>query len=197
MKFTFRRISRRALLALFTISATALIGCLDEPGIDETWTKLEFLSVTPGPKQTRSASQPISVSVKGRVTYRSILTGFLVAEVRYSPTIAPKSVALNPDVHSLNEAEDIDRILANSVTAGRATRASTGFDHLMQDVDLTFTAQVPAAAMTGTGGLYLLLYMGDGDKVERQDGTDTLVVTPFRSTSREILHTGFALNVTP
>jgi hypothetical protein len=197
MHFSTTRIPTRALLAVLTISAGALMSCLDEPGIDETWTKLEFLSVTPGPKQTRSASQPIDVTVKGRVTYRSILTGFLVAEVRYSPTIAPASVALNPEVHSLNEAEDIDRILANSVTAGRATRASTGFDHLMQDVDLTFTAQVPAAAMTGTGGLYLLLYMGDGDKIERQGQPDTLIVTPFLSTSKEILHTGFALNVTP
>jgi hypothetical protein len=185
------------LLAALAISAGALMSCLDAPGIDDTWTKLEFLSVTPGPKQTRSASQPINVTVKGRVTYRSILTGFLVAEVRYSPTIAPSSVALDPDQHTLNESKDIDRILANSVTAGRATRASTGFDHLMQDVDLSFTAQVPPGAMSGTGGLYLLLYMGDGKKIERQGQPDTLIVTPFRSTAREVLHTGFALNVTP
>jgi hypothetical protein len=196
MRFSTPRIPTRALLALLTISATALISCLDEPGIDETWTKLEFLSVTPGPSQTRSVSQPINVTVKGRVTYRSILTGFLVAEVRYSPTIAPSSVVLDPDQHTLKDSETIDRILANSVTAGRATYPSTGFDHLMQDVDLTFSAQLPAAA-TSTGGCYLLLYMGDGDKIERQDGTDTLVVTPFQSSKKEILHTGFALHVTP
>jgi len=191
-----RRIPTRAVLALLVIGATALLGCLDAPTIDETWTKLEFLSVTPGPKQTRTASQPINVSVKGRVTYRSILTGFLVAEVRYSPTITPKSVALNPDEHTLRDAESIDMILANSVTAGRATYPSTGFDHLMQDVDLTFTAQLPAGATT-TGGCFLLLYMGNGTKIERQGEPDTLIVTPFRSTSKEILHTGFALNVAP
>jgi hypothetical protein len=190
-------IARRALLVCFTISATALVSCLDEPGIDETWTKLELLTTAPGPKQTRSASQPIDVSVKGRVTYRSILTGFLVAEVRYSPTIAPSSVALNPDEHTLKDAESIDRILANSVTAGRATRASTGFDHLMQDVDFNFTATVPAGYTPGTGGLYLLLYMGDGDEVERVNNTDTLIVTPFVSTQKEVLHTGFAINVSP
>ena len=196
MKFTFRRIPGRALLAMLTVSASALISCLDEPGIDETWTKLEFTSVTPGPKQTRSVSQPINVTVKGRVTYRSILTGFLVAEVRYSPTIAPWSVALNPDEHTLKDAESIDRILANSVTTGRATYPSTGFDHLMQDIDLNFTALLPAGATTA-GGCYLLLYMGDGEQVERVNNTDTLIVTPFVSKQKEVLHTGFALNIAP
>ena len=188
-------ISQRVLLGLLAMALTAL-ACLDEPDIDETWTKLEFLSVTPGPKQAPSASQPINVSLKGRITYRSILTGFLVAEVRYSPTITPGSVLLNPDEHTLRDAESIDRILANSVTTGRATRASTGFDHLMQDVTFNFTAQVPAAAATG-GGLYLLLYMGEGEEVERVNDTDTLIVTPFVSTQKEVLHTGFAINVTP
>lgn len=188
-------ISQRVLLGLLALALTAL-ACLDEPDIDETWTKLEFLSVTPGPKQAPSASQPINVSLKGRVTYRSILTGFVVAEVRYSPTIAPASVLLNPDEHTLRDAESIDRILANSVTTGRATRASTGFDHLMQDVNFNFTAQVPAEASTG-GGLYLLLYMGEGEEVERVNDTDTLIVTPFVSTQKEVLHTGFAINITP
>ncbi len=197
MRTHLRRIPPRFLLALVTFGLTALVGCLDEPEIDDTWTKLEFLSVAPGPKQAPSASQPINVRVKGRVTYRSILTGFLVAEVRYSPTITPASVALNPDEHTLRDAESIDRILANSVTAGRATRASTGFDHLMQDVDLNFAATVPAGYVPGTGGLYLLLYMGDGEEVERVNNTDTLIVTPFVSTQKEVLHTGFAINVTP
>jgi hypothetical protein len=196
MRFRRRRIPARALLVLFTVSASALMSCLDAPTIDETWTKLEFLSTTPTPKQSRSVSAPINVSVKGRVTYRSILTGFLVAEVRYSPTITPKSVALNPDEHTLRDAESIDRILANSVTAGRATYPSTGFDHLMQDVDLSFTAQLPAGATT-TGGCFLLLYMGEGEKIERQGEPDTLIVTPFVSTKKEVLHTGFAINVAP
>ena len=196
MRIHIHRIPPRVLPALFTVALTVLVGCLDEPDIDETWTKLEFLSVTPGPTQSPSASQPINVSLKGRVTYRSILTGFLVAEVRYSPTITPGSVLLDPDEHTLRDAESIDRILANSVTAGRATRASTGFDHLMQDVNFNFTAQVPAAATTG-GGLFLLLYMGAGDEVEQQDGTDSLVVTPFVSTQKEVLHTGFAINIAP
>lgn len=187
----------RRLLFPLAMLAVLWLACLDEPDIDETWTKLEFVSVTPGPDQMRSASSPINVSLEGRITYRRILTGFLVAEVRYSPTIAPSSVLLNPETHTLNDAQDIDRILANSVTTGRATRSTTGFDHLMQDVNLSFTAGVPAGAAAGTGGLYLLLYMGEGDEVEQEDGTDSLVVTPFRSTDKELLHTGFAINLTP
>jgi hypothetical protein len=71
----------------------------------------------------------------------------------------------------------------------------------MQSIDLSFTAQVPPEMFSGgttpTGGLFLLLYMGDGDEIELQDGTDSLVVTPFVSTDYEVLHTGFPLNVTP
>jgi hypothetical protein len=188
---------RRGVVLLPVLALLTVLACLDEPDIDETWTKLEFLSVTPGPKQSRSGSQPINVSLEGRVTYRRILTGHIVAEVRYSPTIPPSSVLLNPSEHTLDDAQDIDNILANSVTTGRATRITTGFDHLMQDVNLAFTAQVPAGAVAGTGGLYLLLYMGEGDEVEQEDGTDSLVVTPFRSGDKEILHTGFALTITP
>jgi hypothetical protein len=141
------------------------------------------------------------VSVKGRITYRDILTGFLVAEVRYSDTISPASVPLDPTENTLEAAQAIDYILANSVTAGRATRAVTGFDHLMQDIDLSFTATVPpemyAGGATAGRGLYLLLYMGAGDEIELANGADSLVVTPFVSTQYEVLHNGFALRITP
>jgi hypothetical protein len=66
----------------------------------------------------------------------------------------------------------------------------------MQDVNLSFTALVPAAALTG-GGLFLVLYMGAGDEIELANGEDSLVVTPFVSTDKEILHTGFPLTITP
>jgi hypothetical protein len=181
--------------------AVLLAGCLEEPGIDERWTLLEFLSSTPKPGQTAPSDQPLNVSVNCRVTYRRILTGFVVAEVRYSATIPPSSVVLLPGEHTLRVAEDVDRILANSVTAGRATHIVTGWDHLMQDLDLSFTARVPAQMFAGgpdpTGGLYLILYMGDGDEIELADGRDSLVVTPFVSSNREILHTGYALEISP
>jgi hypothetical protein len=192
----------RALVACIVTMLLALASCLGEPEIDKRWTLLEFVDVSPDPGATNSASQPVNVSVKGRITYRRIVTGFLVAEVRYSNTVLPASLALDPSKHTLEVAEDVDRIIANSVTAGRATRIVTGFDHLMQTIDLNFTAQVPAAMFPGgtgppVGGLYLLLYMGDGDEIQLQNGRDSLVVTPFVSTDQEILHTGFALDVMP
>jgi hypothetical protein len=195
------RARSRAAAVLPVLAAVALAGCLGEPEIDERWTILEMVEVTPQPAQTSPGGQPLNVSVTGRITYRDILTGFLVAEVRYSDTISPASVPLDPTENTLEAAQAIDQILANSVTTGRATRAVTGFDHLMQDIDLTFTAAVPPAMYAGGGtagrGLYLLLYMGEGDEIELANGTDSLVVTPFVSTRYEVLHTGFALRIIP
>jgi hypothetical protein len=190
------RITTR-LLGVLLVSI-ALAGCLGEPEIDDRWTKVEMLEMSPQPAQALPGDQPIAVNIKGRITYRRILTGFLVAEVRYSDTIGPATVALDPAEHTLECSKDVDRILANSVTAGRATRAVTGFDHLMQDIDLNFTAQVPQELFAANDrGLYLLLYMGDGDEIQLQNGRDSLVVTPFVSENVEVLHTGFALDVTP
>ncbi|MGD8415244.1 MAG: hypothetical protein PVF33_13475 [Candidatus Latescibacterota bacterium] len=183
---------RRLLPVALPLALTLSVGCLGEPEIDERWTLVQFLEADPQPGQTAAPAQPLDVSVEGRITYRSILTGFLVAEVRYSDTVTPASVDLDPSRHTEEIAKEIDLILANSVTAGRATRAVTGWDHLMQDFTLSFTAQVPDSA--GNGGLFLLLYMGDGDEIRLQDGRDSLVVTPFVSGEREVLHTGFALN---
>ena len=177
-------------LALATIGS---VGCLGEPEIDERWTLIEFTSMSPSPQGSATAGQSLDVSVRGRITYRQILTGFLVAEIRYSPTVTPASVALHPDVHNLQNAQDVDRILANSVTAGRATRAVTGWDHLMQEIPLSFTAQIPDSA--ANGGIYLLLYMGEGDEIRLEDGSDSLVVTPFVSSDYEVLHTGYALGI--
>ena len=189
-----RRPRRAAVLPL--VGALALAGCLGEPEVDERWTLLEMVSVAPQPNQAQSASQPLNVNVKGRVTYRDIVTGFMVAEVRYSPTLTSVSLPLDKDDHTEECAQSVDQILANSVTAGRATRAVTGWDHLMQDVNLSFTALVPPAVLT-SGGLFLVLYMGAGDEIELASGEDSLVVTPFISTDKEILHTGFPITITP
>jgi hypothetical protein len=184
-------------VAVLPVLAALLLGsCLGEPEIDQRWTLLEMTSVTPQPNQSHSASQPINVTVNGRVTYRDIVTGFMVAEVRYSPTLNSASLPLDKDEHTEECAASVDQILANSVTAGRATRAITGWDHLMQDVNLSFTATVPPAALT-SGGMFLVLYIGAGEEVERANAPDTLIVTPFISSDKEILHTGFPLTITP
>jgi hypothetical protein len=196
----------RLLSGGFAVAMIAVLsvlgGCLGEPEIDDRWTKVEMVNVAPGPAETQPAGQAFDVAVNGRITYRKIVTGFLVAEMRYSDTITPDQVALDPERHNETNAAQIDMILANSVTMGRATRAVTGFDHLMQDINLSFTTSAPAAMFPGgtgpaVGGMYLLLYMGDGDEIELQDGRDSLVVTPFVSGDREILHTGFEFQITP
>jgi len=176
-----------------SLALVVFVGCLGEPEIDERWTLVQFLETSPQPGQSAATAQPLDVTVTARITYRQILTGFLVAEVRYSDTVTPANVTLDPTRHTLEGAHYVDLILSNSVTAGRATRPVTGWDHLMQDFTLSFTAQLPDTA--DNGGVFLLLYMGEGDEIRLQDGRDSLVVTPFVSDDKEVLHTGFTLNV--
>ena len=180
-----------AALATFT-------GCLGEPEIDERWTLLEVVESTPVSQAQLDAAGSIPVQVKGRITYRDIHTGFAVAELRYSPTLTPTDLALDPETHDEDQASQIDLILANSVTAGRATRAVTGFDHLIQEVDLSFDGWVPAEMMasgTPVGGMFLVFYLGEGDEIRLGGGRDSLVVTPFDSGDYEILSTGLELLV--
>lgn len=184
----------KKLALVLPLTLITSLGCLGEPEIDERWTLMELVAVNPEPGTSAQANQSLDIAVDARITYRAIITGVLVAELRYSDVVSPGAVALDPMEHTLEIAQDIDQILANSITAGRATRSVTGWDHLMQDFQFTFTAQVPDSA-TGRG-LYLLLYMGDGDEIELPGGEDSLVVTPFVSTDREVLHTGFALPIT-
>jgi hypothetical protein len=70
--------------AVVGLGVMPLVSCLDEPEIDERWTKIEMLGVTPQHGSVQSADQPLNITVDGRITYRAIRTGFLVAEVRYS-----------------------------------------------------------------------------------------------------------------
>lgn len=175
-----------------------LTGCLGEPKIEDRWTRLDLESVNLTPYQAMPVGSAPSVAVRAAITYRSIVTGFVVAELRASSTITPAEVTVHPDASRLGMARDIDRILANSVTLGRATRAITGWDHLVQRVDLSFTGSVPAALDTSgaaPGSLFLICYLGSGEEVERFNDSDTLIVTPFDSMQYEILPVGmeFAL----
>jgi hypothetical protein len=183
---------------LVAAAVAAFTGCLDEPEIDERWTLLEVLESTPVPDARIGTGSPIPVRVQGRITYRDIHTGFAVAELRYSPTLTPADLALDPETHDEAQAQQIDLILANSVTAGRATRAVTGFDHLIQEVDLSFDGWIPpemTASGTPTGGMFLVFYLGEGDEIRLGGGRDSLVVTPFASDQYEILSTGLELSV--
>ena len=120
-----------------------------------------------------------------------------MAELRSSSSVPRSSVALGTNAPRLRMAQDIDRILAGSVTRGRAIRAVTGWDHLMQHIDLSFTGTVPAASdssMGPGGGLFLLCYLGSGVKIELPSGADTIVVTPFTSSAYEVLPVGMGFS---
>jgi hypothetical protein len=175
----------------------AVTGCLGKPEIEDRWTRIDIAESSVAPYQIVAAGSSQPITVRAAVTYRSILTGFAVAELRAS-TISPASVEVEPKAVRTRMADDIDRILANSVTLGRATRAVTGWDHLIQHIDFTFDGNIPAYADSSSSptGLFLVCYLGEGDEIEREDGSDSLIVTPFNSTQYQILPVGMELNVT-
>jgi hypothetical protein len=194
--------AQRSGLVAAGLAALALVaGCLGEPEIDERWTLVEMLASSPGPAANVAAGQAVDVTVSGRITYRDIETGFLVAEARYADALDRRGLVFADGKQTLESALSVERILDNSVTVGRATRPVTGFDHLMQTVDLEFSAQVPAAMASGPAdsadfrGLYLVLYLGEGEEVELQNGRDSLLVTPFRVEETQVLFSGHLLNV--
>lgn len=192
-----RRRAGLAHAAVLLIAATLSGGCLGKPKIEDRWTRIDFVSSTVAPYQALPAGASQPVSVRAKITYRSILTGFAVVDLRSSTTVSNGEVAIDPQGPRLRMAQDIDRILASSVSLGRATRAVTGWDHLVQNLDLSFVGALPASIdSAGTsGGLFLLCYLGEGDEMERADGTDTLMVTPFGSEAYEVLPVGMKLGL--
>jgi hypothetical protein len=185
--------ARAGAVVLAALVALPVLGCFDAPKLEDRWTRVDLVSssVTNGQTLPAGTAQPIQVGVT--VIYRSILTGYAVAELRASSSVPRSSVALGPNAARLPMAQDIDRILASSVTCGRAVRPVTGWDHLMQNIDFAFIGNVPAASdssMGPTGGLFLLCYLGSGVKVELPSGADPIVVTPFVSSAYQVLPVG-------
>src|SRR5262245_8637578 len=174
------------------LGAVLLAGCFDEPEIEDRWTRVDIDSSSLVPFQTLSAGSRESVTVQARVTFRRIVTGYAVVELRAS-TLPTSAVVIHPDAPRVPMATGIDSVLNNSVSLGRATRAVTGWDHLIQNLSLGFSADVPASA----NGLFFLCYLADGDEIERGDGTDTLIVTPYMSTPNQILPVGMELAIGP
>jgi hypothetical protein len=194
----------RALAAYPAIAglALALAGCLDAPKLEDRWTRVDMLGASLAPAQPVTAGSTIPVQVSSDLYYRRILTGYAVAELRASTTFSPGMLQLAPNADRLRMANDMDRLLATSVSMGREARAVTGWDHLIQHIDFAFTGVVPGSVTdsVGTGptaGLYLVCYLGSGVKVERQDGTDTVIVTPYPSTPYQILPVGLSVTVAP
>jgi hypothetical protein len=182
--------------------ALVLAGCLDAPKIEDRWTRVDMAGASLAPSQPVTAGSTIPVLVSSDIYYRRILTGYAVAELRASTSISPGMLQMNPNADRLLMANDMDRLLATSVSMGREARAFTGWDHLIQHMDFAFTGVVPGTVTdsVGTGptaGLFLVCYLGSGVKVERQDGTDTVIVTPYASSPYQILPVGLSVTVAP
>ena len=180
---------------VLVVCALPQLGCLGEPEIEDRWTRIDVTASNISAFQAVPAGAlPVAMGVD--ITYRSILTGFAVAELRASATLSAADVAISPQGDRLRMAADIDRIMASSVTMGRATRAVTGWDHLIQHIDFNFTATVPTTLdsagvpMGAPRGLFLVCYMGSGTEIELPGGMDSLVVTPFNSQAYQILPVG-------
>lgn len=196
-----RRLAPTLACAVALVLSSA--GCLGEPKLEDRWTRVDLVgsNLATGQQVQSGSSMPVTMSAD--IYYRRILTGYAVAELRASTTLSPASLAVRPDNDDrLRMANDIDRLLATSVSMGRQVRAITGWDHLIQRIDFGFTGAVPGTVTdsTGTGpvaGLFLVCYLGSGRKIELADGTDSVAVTPFVSNTYEVLPVGLPLTVVP
>jgi len=186
-----------ALLVLLLLAAPLLGGCLEAPTIEDRWTRVDLVSASLQPGQVIAPGVRESVVVSADITYRRIVTGYCVAELRASGTLLPADVTLDPKAERTTMAADIDRILANSTSVGRVARAVTGWDHLIQRLNLSFAAVAPATVMDSTAvptsGLFFLIYMGSGQRIELPSGAESIFVTPFNSSQYQILPIGMKL----
>jgi len=187
----------RVLAALLTLLALTGGGCLGEPEIEDRWTRIDIEASSVRPWQGLPAGSNQTFGVSAAITYRSILTGYAVTELRAS-TIRPTQVRVDPDADREPMAYAIDNILANSVSLGRSTRAVTGWNHLIQRIDFSFTSTIPTGVdSTGQApGLFLLTYLADGEEIEVPGGMDTLIITPYPSAPYQILPIGLPLTIT-
>ena len=188
--------------ASLLVCAVASSGCLGEPDLEDRWTRVDLAGSSLATAQQVQAGSSVPITVSADVTYRRILTGFAVAELRASTTFSAANLQVRPDGDRLRMANDIDRLLATSVSMGRATRAFTGWDHLIQRMDFSFSGAIPGTITdsTGTGpvaGLFLVCYLGSGQEIELANGMDSVIVTPFVSNVYQVLPVGLPLTVVP
>ena len=187
-----RRGVRGACAALLALGVVTLCGCFDKPKIEDRWTRVDVVSASLAPGQMLAPGAAQSIRMQTTVTYRAVLTGFAVAELRVADSLGAAQLRIAPDAPRVSMAEGIDAILAHSRSLGRATRAVTGWDHLIQPLDLTFRAAADSAAGSR---LFLLCYLGSGERVELPSGADSIVITPFVSSERQVLPVGMELQV--
>ena len=179
---------RRCAQLLTAAAPLILSGCLGEPPIEERWTRLEILNAQP--LDAAAYAGGTAVTVSARITYREVLTGFLVAEVRESAVLTADDTGFeDPDTDPLGRARDVDLVLGSSTSLGHHAVPVTGFDHLIQELTLT----IDTAPVTG-GELFLVLFFSDDvEELELPGGQEIEIVTPVLSTERDILSAGVEL----
>jgi len=187
-------------LPLLVLGTCGWGGCLGAPKIQDRWTRVDLTSSSVTPFQTLTLGAAESVHVHAQITYRAIVTGYCVAELRVSPDYTPTTLGISPNMPRTQLASDIDSLLAHSSSVGRGVRAITGWDHLVQTIPFDFGAAVPAVldtSGTGAGGLFFVCYLGSGVRIERPNQPDTIIVTPFKSSAMQVLPTGMAFQTAP
>lgn len=191
---------RRWFSVLPWFAAAAFTGCLGEPEVEERWTNLEFLAASTGTALSFAPGDTIGADIRARVTFRGHFIGFLVAEVRVSHTLTADSLYLDAEGDAIAASEDVGRLLQRSQPLSRTVRGMAGYPALRRTVETQFDTLVPASvngAFDRPGGqprgLFLVLYMGDGEEIELEDGRDSLVVTPFDTREDEVLFKAIAL----
>jgi hypothetical protein len=192
-------------LAVLLVAASLgwpLGGCLWEPKIEDQWTRVDLTTSNLVPLQAVPSGSTLAISGHANITYRSILTGAVVAELRASTSISSIGSIVRPDAEREPMAAAIDQLLASSVSLGRDAKEVTGWDHLIQPFDFSFSGTVPAvldSAGVPTGapvGLFLVCYLGSATKLELPGGGDSLIVVPFVSSQYRVLPVGLPLTVT-
>ena len=182
--------------------AWPLGGCLWEPKIEDQWTRVDLASSNLVPLQAVPSGSTLAISGHANITYRSILTGAVVAELRASSSITSTGSIVRPDAEREPMAAAIDQLLANSVSLGRDAKLVTGWDHLIQPFDFSFSGTVPAtldSAGVPIGapvGLFLVCYLASATKLERPGLPDSLIIVPFISNQYQVLPVGMPLTVT-
>ncbi|NNE42618.1 MAG: hypothetical protein HKN12_00280 [Gemmatimonadetes bacterium] len=204
--------NRKIVLGSVLSSAVLLGGCLGEPPVEERFTLLEIVDAGPTDAGQFTIGSGTPVTMNARITYRELLTGFLVAELRASGTLTADDTGLEVEDDHEAKARDVDLILRNSVAVGTDTVPITGWDHLVQEVSFSFSggnvtptaadsssaaANANAAAISASG-LFLVLYFSDNvEEVELASGEEIEVVTPVFSDERDILSTGLEIVPAP
>ncbi len=186
-----RRFVQATPVVLLLMGAVTLGGCLDKPKIEDRWTRVDVVSASVAPQQVVPAGAAQPITLHATVTWRALLTGYAVAELRASDSLGTAALGIAPDAPRVPMATSIDDLLLHSRSLGRATRAVTGWDHLIQPVDFTFTATTPASGSR----LFLVCYLGSGQRIEQDSGADSILITPFVSSQREVLPVGMELLV--